>query len=88
MTTAIANSVIIKKALSLIYIGTRVFAYIDREKFRELFKYSYSVRGRYRVSRRSVEDLIKLARIGRELAQVYLEVIEWSGWKRTLMVKT
>lgn len=61
---------------------------IDKEKFRELFKRSYLARDRYRISKRSVEDLVKLARIGKELAWAYLEVIEWRGWERKLAVKT
>lgn len=65
-----------------------MFTNISREKFRELFKYSYLSRGRYRVSRRGIENLVRLVRISRELTWAYLEVIEWRGWERTLAVKT
>ncbi|WP_440060220.1 hypothetical protein ACSU1N_03525 [Thermogladius sp. 4427co] len=58
------------------------------DRFREVFKSSYVSRGRYRVSRRNLEDLAKQAKIGRELVPLYLEVVEWQGFKRIIAVKT
>ncbi|MCC6047121.1 MAG: hypothetical protein LM571_02910 [Desulfurococcaceae archaeon] len=55
--------------------------------FRELFRYTYLTRGRYRVVRRSLEDSLKLASLARELAQVYLEVVEW-GERRVLRLRS
>lgn len=56
-------------------------------RFREVFKISYISRGRYRISKRTSEDLTKQAKIGRELVPLYLEVVEWQGFKRILVVK-
>ena len=55
--------------------------------FRELFRYTYLTRGRYRVVRRSLEDSLKLASLARELAQVYLEVVVW-GERRVLRLRS
>jgi hypothetical protein len=55
--------------------------------FRELFRYTYLTRGRYRVVRRSLEDSLKLASLARELAQAYLEVVEW-GERRVLRLRS
>ena len=54
---------------------------------RELFRYTYLTRGRYRVVRRSLEDSLKLASLARELAQAYLEVVEW-GERRVLRLRS
>ena len=55
--------------------------------FRELFRYTYLTRGRHRVVRRSLEDSLKLASLARELAQAYLEVVEW-GERRVLRLRS
>jgi hypothetical protein len=55
--------------------------------FKELFRYTYLTRGRYRVVRRSLEDSLKLASLARELAQVYLEVVVW-GERRVLRLRS
>jgi len=34
-----------------------------------------------------VEDLARLAALGRELLPLYLEVVEWRGFQRVLMLK-
>ncbi len=62
---------------------------MSAEKFREVFKSAYLMRlsDKRRISRRSVEDLARLATLGRELLPLYLEVIEWRGFQRVLMLK-
>ncbi len=56
-------------------------------KFREVFKISYTSRGRYRTSRRNLDDLVKLAKTGKELIDLYIEVVEWKGFQRVLAIK-
>lgn len=62
---------------------------MSAERFREVFKTVYLTRSRERrrTSRRSVEDLARLAMLGRELLPLYLEVIEWRGFQRVLILK-
>jgi len=62
---------------------------MSTEKFREAFKSAYLMRSssKRRTSRRSVEDLARLAALGRELLPLYLEVVEWRGFQRVLMLK-
>jgi len=55
--------------------------------FRRAFKVVYTSRGRYRTTRRSVEETIKLARLARELVEAYLEVVSWRGGERVLKLK-
>ena len=59
---------------------------VDKEVFREAFKKVYLTRGRYRTSRRSISDVIKLGLLARELADYYMTVVEWNGFKRVLKI--
>ncbi|MEM3972808.1 MAG: hypothetical protein QW320_00300 [Ignisphaera sp.] len=52
-----------------------------------MFKISYTSRGRYRTSRRNLDDLVKLAKTGKELIDLYIEVVEWKGFQRVLAIK-
>jgi hypothetical protein len=54
---------------------------------RRAFKVIYTSRDRYRTTRRSVEETIKLARLARELVEAYLEVVSWRGEERVLKLK-
>jgi len=55
--------------------------------FREIFKIIYSTRGRFRTTRRSIEDSLRLARLARELVNAYVEVVEWCGERRVLKLR-
>lgn len=54
--------------------------------FRELFRYAYLTRGRYRRVRRELGESLKLSSLARELVQAYLEVVEW-GERRVLRLR-
>jgi len=60
---------------------------VSRLGFREIFKIIYSNRSRFRTTRRSVEETLRLARLARELSEAYFEVVEWEGEKRVLKLK-
>ncbi len=60
---------------------------VSRLGFREIFKIIYSSRSRFRTTRRSVEDALRLARLAKELSEAYFEVVEWEGEKRVLKLK-
>uniref|UniRef100_A0A7C5UVA3 Uncharacterized protein n=1 Tax=Ignisphaera aggregans TaxID=334771 RepID=A0A7C5UVA3_9CREN len=53
---------------------------------REVYKLIYINRGRYRTTSRSIENSIRLGYLAKELAEYYLEVVEW-GRKRVLKLK-
>ena len=54
---------------------------------RDAFKIVYTTRGRFRTTRRSIVESLRLARLARELAGAYLEVVEWRGEKRALRLR-
>jgi len=54
---------------------------------RDIFKLIYTRRGRFRTTRRSIEESTRLAAMARELSQVYLEVVEWGREERILKLK-
>ncbi len=51
-----------------------------RRAARRAFKASYSGRSRYRVSRRSIDEDVRLGLLAREAAEAYLMVIEWRSF--------
>jgi hypothetical protein len=53
-----------------------------RERLRTLFALSYTSRPRYRSTRRSLEDSLRLALLAREASRMYLEVIAWEKGRR------
>jgi hypothetical protein len=55
--------------------------------FREVFKLTYIIRGRFRTTKRSIEETLRLARLARELLETYLEVVVWEGEKRVLKLR-
>ena len=59
---------------------------IDRELFRKVFKISYSCRGRYRVSRRSIVDVVRLGLLAKELTPLYISIAKWDGFERELRI--
>ena len=59
---------------------------VDKGVFREAFKKVYLTRGRYRTSRRSISDVVRLGLLARELANYYMTVVEWDGFKRVLKI--
>jgi len=59
---------------------------IDTELFRKAFRISYSCRGRYRVSRRSISEVVKLGLLARELTYLYLSIARWDGFERELKI--
>jgi len=61
---------------------------IRRKSYREAFKLAAKLReGSPRTSRRSIEDVLKLAKLAREAAERYLEVIQWGWGKRVLRLR-
>lgn len=52
--------------------------------FRELYKRSYLMRNRYRKTRRSIEDVIRLGLVARELIDYYIKVVKWDSFDRVL----
>jgi len=54
---------------------------------REVFKIIYTSRGRFRTTKRSVEEALRLARLARELSEAYFEVVKWEGERRVLKLK-
>lgn len=58
----------------------------SRKKFRNVYKFIYLSRGRYRTNSRRMEDSIKIALLSVELSRKYLRVVRWEGWERVLEV--
>jgi UV DNA damage repair endonuclease len=54
------------------------------QRIREAFKKAYMTRGRYRTTRRSITETLKLAQLAKQLIDAYIVVIEWCGEKRVL----
>jgi hypothetical protein len=54
---------------------------------RDIFKLIYTRRGRFRTTRRSIDESTRLVAIARELSQAYLEVVEWGREERILRLK-
>ena len=88
--TKIALRGLFVKKYSCIYFSllttTIGFLAVPRS-FREIFKIVYSTRGRFRTTRRSIKDSLRLAHLAKELVNTYIEVIEWCGEKRVLKLK-
>jgi len=61
---------------------------IRREGYREAFRLAAKLReGSPRTSRRSIEDVLKLAELAREAVGRYLEVVQWSQEERVLRLR-
>ncbi|MEM2021365.1 MAG: hypothetical protein QXP80_03960 [Zestosphaera sp.] len=58
------------------------------EKVRDAFKIVYLSRERFRTTRRDLDASLRLASLAKELSSLYLEVVEWQGWRRVLALKT
>jgi hypothetical protein len=59
---------------------------MDSELFRRVFKVSYVSRGRYRTSRRSIADAVRLGLLAKELTPLYISIVRWDGFERELRV--
>jgi len=72
---------------STIWLEAEGISMANRDAFRIVYKLSYLLRGRYRTTRRGVEDSVKLGLIAKELAESYIRVVCWDGFKRVLEVE-
>lgn len=69
------------------WLETEGASMANRSAFRAVYKLSYLLRGRYRTTRRSVGDSIKLGLIAKELAGSYIRVACWSNFNRVLEIE-
>lgn len=54
--------------------------------YRKAFVFSYITRGRYRTSRRSIGDVLRLGVLARELTSYYLYIVRWEKFDRILRI--
>lgn len=54
--------------------------------YRKAFVFSYITRSRYRTSRRSIGDALRLGVLARELASYYLYIVRWEKFDRILRI--
>jgi len=59
-----------------------------KRRFRDAFKLAARLRGGTpRISRRGVEDVMRLAEAGRRTLNAYIEVVKWGRGERVLRLR-